>query len=116
MWLLVCIFSIFSLLLLIITHVYLLFIGSFLVNGISAMVLFDSGASRSFMSLALSKRFSRAPGELDCPLDVKITDDRTVRVASVDRGCILRLFDEQFSMDWFLFPCEGIRLSWLWIG
>ncbi|XP_052622888.1 uncharacterized protein LOC111885268 [Lactuca sativa] len=51
--------------------------GSFLVNDISAMVLFDSGATRSFVSLALRKRFSRASGELDCPLYVEIVDDRT---------------------------------------
>ncbi|XP_023731847.1 uncharacterized protein LOC111879616 [Lactuca sativa] len=70
------------------------FIGSFLVNGISAMVLFDSGATRSFVSLALSKRFSRAPRELDCPFDVEIADDRTVRVTTVHRGCTLLLFDE----------------------
>ena len=50
-------------------------LGSFLVNGISALLLFDSGATRSFVSLALSKRFARALGELDCPLDVKIGDD-----------------------------------------
>ena len=67
-----------------------LFIGSFLVNDISAMILFDSGATRSFVSLALSKRFSKAPGELDCPLDIEIADDRTVRVAMVHRGCTLR--------------------------
>ena len=63
-------------------------------NGISAMILFDSGATQSFVSLALSKRFSRAPRELDCPLDVEIADDRTIRVVRVHRGCTLRLFDE----------------------
>ena len=68
-------------------------------NDISALVLFDSGATRSFVSLALSKRFGGAPGVLDCPLDVEIVDDRTVRVTRVHRGCTLRLFDEQFSMD-----------------
>ena len=49
-------------------------------NCISAMVLFDSEATRSFVSLTLSKRFSGSPGELDNPLDVEIADDRTVRV------------------------------------
>ncbi|CAH1421118.1 unnamed protein product [Lactuca virosa] len=62
-----------------------------MVNGISAMVLFDSGATIYFVSLALSKRFSRAPGELDCPLDVEIADDRTIRVARVHR---------RLGMDW----------------
>ena len=40
-------------------------LGSFLVNGISTFILFDLGATRSFMSLALSKSFIGAPSELD---------------------------------------------------
>ena len=61
----------------------LFFIELFLVNDISTLVLFDSGATRSFVSLALSKNFVRAPGVLDSPLDVEIVDDRTVMVARV---------------------------------
>ena len=39
--------------------IFMFFIlGSFLVNGISALVLFDLGATRSFVSLTLSKRFA----------------------------------------------------------
>lgn len=51
--------------------------GSFLVNGISTLVLFDLGAIRSFLSLVLSKSFVGAPGELDFPfeLEVEIADD-----------------------------------------
>ena len=93
------------------------YIGSFSVNGISAMVLFDSGATRSFVSLALSKRFSRAPGELDCPLEVEIADDRTVRVDKVYRGCSLRIFEEQFSVDLVPIPLRGnkviVGMDWL---
>ena len=46
------------------------------------------------MSLALSKRFVGAPGELDCPIDVMIADDRSVRVARVHRGFTLQIFSE----------------------
>ena len=43
--------------------VFIYFIlGLFLVNNIFALVLFDSGATRSFLLLALSKRFVGAPG------------------------------------------------------
>ena len=55
-------------------------------NGISALILFDSWATRSFVSLALSKRFARALRELDCPLDVEIANDRSVCVARVHRS------------------------------
>ena len=85
-----------SLLILIIAYVYVVYYRIVPMNGISALVLFDSGATRSFVSLALSKRFSRLPEELDCPLDIEIVDDMTVRVTRVHRGCTLRLFEEQF--------------------
>ncbi|XP_023751069.1 uncharacterized protein LOC111899445 [Lactuca sativa] len=69
--------------------------GSFLVNDISTFILFDSGATQSFVSLALSKRFARAPRELD----FVIADDRLVQVARVHRGCILRIFKKQYPID-----------------
>ncbi|XP_023743042.1 uncharacterized protein LOC111891204 [Lactuca sativa] len=84
--------------------------GSFLANNISPMVLFDLGVTKSFVSLALGKQFSGAPGELDCPLDVEIVDDRTVRVVRVHQSCILHLFDEQFPVDLFLIPLHGNKL------
>ena len=52
-------------------------------NDIPVLVLFDSGATRSFVSLALSKRFSESSGMLDCPLEVEIADDRSVRASTV---------------------------------
>ena len=92
-------------------------IGSFLVNDISALVLFDSGATRSFVSLALSKRFLIDSGELDCPLDVEIVDDKIVRVVRAYRGCTLRLFDEQLSVDLVPIPLRGnkviVSMDWL---
>ena len=62
---------------------YVLCLGSFHVNGIPVQVFFDSGATRSFVSLALSKRFYESSGLLDCPLDVEIADDRSVRASTV---------------------------------
>ncbi|XP_023741059.1 uncharacterized protein LOC111889150 [Lactuca sativa] len=91
--------------------------GSLLMNGISALVLFDSQATRSFVPLALSKQFSRASGELDCPLDVEIVDDKTIRVARVHRGCTLQLFDELFLVDLVPIPLRGNKvimgMEWL---
>ena len=63
-------------------------------NAISGLVLFDSGATRSFVSLTLSKRFADALGDLDYLLEVEIADDRSVLVSMVHRGCILELFSE----------------------
>ena len=52
-------------------------------NGIPVQVLFDSGATRLFVSLALSKKFPESSGMLDCPLEVEIADDQSVRVSEV---------------------------------
>ena len=86
-------------------------------NDISALVLFDLGASRSFVSLALNKRFDDAPGELDYPLEVEIVDDRHVQVLRVHRGCVLELFSDQYPIDLILIPLWGskviVRMDWL---
>ena len=57
-----------------------------MVNGMNAHVLFDSGATRSFLSLALSKKFCDDPRTLDFPLEVEITDDRTMSASRLIVG------------------------------
>lgn len=61
----------------------------FLVNGITTHVLFDSGATKSFVSLSLSKKFGGTPGASDYPLEVKIVDDSTMSASRVHQVCIL---------------------------
>ena len=46
--------------------------------GVLSIVLFDPGATQSFVSLLLSKRFGEAPGLLYYPLEVEIADDRSI--------------------------------------
>ena len=86
-------------------------------NGIPVQVLFDSGATRSFVSLALSKKFPESSGMLDCPLEVEIADDRSVRASSVFRDCVLRLFEERYLVDLVPIPLHGnkviIGMDWL---
>ena len=55
----------------------------FLVNGMIAHFLFNTGATRSFVSLALSKKFSDAPGTLNYPLEVEISDECLVSALRV---------------------------------
>ncbi|XP_052626964.1 uncharacterized protein LOC128133531 [Lactuca sativa] len=73
--------------------------GTFLVNGMSAHVVFDSGATRPFVSLSLSKKFWDAPGTLDSLLEVEIADDRTVSDARVYQDCALDVYGERFRVD-----------------
>ena len=65
----------------------------------SAYVLFDAGATRSFVSLALSKKLQDASGNLDSMLVVVIVDNRTVSVARVYREFVLNVFGESFCVD-----------------
>ena len=86
-------------------------------NGIPILVLFDSGATRSFVSLALSKRFFESSGMLDCLLEVEIAYDRSVRASTVFRDCVLRLFEERYLVDLVPIPLRGnkviIGMDWL---
>ncbi|XP_023761653.1 uncharacterized protein LOC111910095 [Lactuca sativa] len=81
------------------------------VNGMSSHVLFDSGATQSFVSLALSKKFWDASGTLGSPLEVEIADSRTVSVARVYRDCVLNVLGERFRVDLVPIPLRG--MDWL---
>ncbi|XP_023743260.1 uncharacterized protein LOC111891437 [Lactuca sativa] len=92
--------------------------GTFLVNGLSDLVLFDSGATRSFVSLALNSKFRDAPGTLDSPLEVEIVDNCTVNAARVFRRSILNMFDEIFHLDLVPIPLRGLKviIGMDWLG
>ena len=73
----------------------------------SIHVFFDSGATQSFVSLALSKKFRDTPGTLDSPLEVEIADDRTVSAVRVYRDCVLNMHGERFLVDLVPIPLRG---------
>ncbi|XP_023747608.1 uncharacterized protein LOC111895775 [Lactuca sativa] len=91
--------------------------GNFLVNGVYAHVLFDSGATQSFVSLVLNKRFRDTPWTLSSPLEVEIVDDRTESSSRVFHGCVMSVFSERFSIDLVPVTFRGMkRLSLGGIG
>lgn len=61
----------------------------------AAQVLFDLGATQSFVCLTLSKKFSDATRTLDYPLEVEIVDNCSVSSSSVHQECILNMFSER---------------------
>ncbi|XP_052621790.1 uncharacterized protein LOC128127358 [Lactuca sativa] len=93
-------------------------VGTFLFNGMSAHVLFDSGATRSFVSLVLSEKFRDAPGTLDSPLEVEVTDDRHVSDAKLYRDCVLNVLEERFRVDLVPIPQRGLKVivGMEWLG
>ena len=74
-------------------------IGTFLVSFVPALVLFDSGASRSFVSLAFSQHISIRREALSRPLRVSIADERVVYATDVIRGCVLEILGLEFLID-----------------
>lgn len=73
--------------------------GTFLINQKPAYVLFDSGASRSFVSESFFQGDVIPLSALDTPLDVEIADDRVVFVSSVYRECQFVIGDQVFLIN-----------------
>ena len=95
----------------------MLCVGTFLVSSVPALVLFDSGTSRCFVSLAFSQHISISREALSRPLRVSIADERAVYATEVIRGCVLEIFGVVFPID--LVPiamrdvCVIVGMDWL---
>ncbi|KAI3700658.1 hypothetical protein L2E82_45295 [Cichorium intybus] len=91
--------------------------GTFRVNNVPGIVLFDSGATHSFVSIEFSERLGRKVESLDQPHVVEIVDDRTVTVTRIYRGCTLELNGVSFPID--LIPiamrqlCVVVGIDWM---
>ena len=96
---------------------FMLCVGTFLVNSVPALVLFDSGASRCFVSLAFSQHISISREALSRPLRVSIADERAVYATEVIQGCVLEVLCVDFPID--LVPiamgdvCVIVGMDWL---
>ncbi|XP_024992449.1 uncharacterized protein LOC112526393 [Cynara cardunculus var. scolymus] len=62
--------------------------GTFLVNSVLAHVLFDSGASCSFMSIAFYQHLHTPPSTLEDVLIIEIANGSQVLVREIVRGCV----------------------------
>ncbi|KAI3672891.1 hypothetical protein L6452_38991 [Arctium lappa] len=91
--------------------------GTFLINSVPAVVMFDSGATHSFVSHTFSKCLGCRVGRLGCPLVVEVADDRTLTVIDVYRGCTLEISGVRFPID--LIPiamrelCVIVGMDWM---
>ncbi|KAI3825325.1 hypothetical protein L1987_06807 [Smallanthus sonchifolius] len=73
--------------------------GTFKINSLLALVLFDSGASRSFVSLKIVKHSSFVSSKLDEPLEIEAANDKSFLVFDIFRDCKLRAGGETFFID-----------------
>ncbi|GJZ49284.1 putative nucleotidyltransferase, ribonuclease H [Tanacetum coccineum] len=74
-------------------------IGTILINSIPARVLYDSGASVSFVSFEFSKNLPTPPNKLPFPLEVEIAGNEIVVVSKVYRDVEIEIDDSVFKID-----------------
>ncbi|GJV93893.1 putative reverse transcriptase domain-containing protein [Tanacetum coccineum] len=73
--------------------------GTILVNSIPARVLYDSGASVSFVSFEFSKNLFTPPNKLSFPLEVEIAGNEIVVMSKVYRDVEIEIDDSVFKID-----------------
>ncbi|KAJ0641390.1 putative nucleotidyltransferase, Ribonuclease H [Helianthus annuus] len=73
--------------------------GIFLVNSMPMNVLFDSGASRSFISNELSAHPSFKLEKMSIPLEVEVADSKSYLLHDICKNCKIIIEDEEFSID-----------------
>ncbi|XP_022007717.1 uncharacterized protein LOC110906977 [Helianthus annuus] len=73
--------------------------GIFLVNSMPMNVLFDSRASRSFISNELSVHPSFKLEKMLVPLEVEVADSKRYLLHAICRNCKILIKDEEFSID-----------------
>ncbi|GKE85288.1 putative reverse transcriptase domain-containing protein, partial [Tanacetum coccineum] len=71
--------------------------GTFLLNNHYALILFDTGADRSFISTAFSSLIDIILTTLDH--DVELADGRIIWVNTLIRGCTLNFLNHPFNID-----------------
>ncbi|KAJ0686073.1 putative RNA helicase transcription factor interactor and regulator CCHC(Zn) family [Helianthus annuus] len=73
--------------------------GIFSLNSMPTYVLFDTGASRSFVSSELVSHPSFRIERLRVPLEVEIADSKSYLLHEVCRDCEIIIEDEKFAID-----------------
>ncbi|KAD7116959.1 hypothetical protein E3N88_04227 [Mikania micrantha] len=73
--------------------------GTFHVNSLPAYVLFDSGASRSFISVKFVDHHSFVLAKLPYPLEVEIADSKSFLVYDIYHKCKLTIDGEDYEVD-----------------
>ncbi|KAJ9565014.1 LOW QUALITY PROTEIN: hypothetical protein OSB04_000980 [Centaurea solstitialis] len=84
--------------------------GTFPVNSVPALVLFNSGASKSVVSYAFCKNFMHVKGRLDSPLEVEIAAEKYRLCKHVYRNSIIEIFGVKFRIDLIPIPMREINV------
>ncbi|GKE81491.1 putative reverse transcriptase domain-containing protein, partial [Tanacetum coccineum] len=91
--------------------------GMFLLNNHYAIILFDTGADRSFVSNIFSALINITPTTLESHYDVELADGKIIGVNTIIRGCTLNFMNHPFNIDLMPVPLGSfdvvIRMDWL---
>ena len=91
--------------------------GTFLINSLPALVLFDSGATCSFISSRFVNHPSFVSMRMTSPLEVEVANDRSFLVFEIFRDCVLEINGERFMIDLIPMPMGEIHvivgMDWL---
>ncbi|GJX49626.1 putative reverse transcriptase domain-containing protein [Tanacetum coccineum] len=91
--------------------------GTFLLNNHYAIILFDTGADRSFVSNTFSALINITPTTLESHYDVELADGKIIGVNTIIRGCTLNFMNHPFNIDLMPVPLGSfdviIGMDWL---
>nr|GEZ35129.1 putative reverse transcriptase domain-containing protein [Tanacetum cinerariifolium] len=73
--------------------------GTFFLNNRYALILFDTGTDRSFISSAFGSLIDIIPTTLDHGYDVELADGRIIWVNTLIQGCTLNFLNHPFNID-----------------
>ena len=73
--------------------------GTFLINGIYASVLFDTGADKCFVSVEFEKLLMCKRTNLPKSFSVEVANGKSITIDSVLQDCKLNLNDHSFPID-----------------
>ncbi|XP_076959623.1 uncharacterized protein LOC143635748 [Bidens hawaiensis] len=91
--------------------------GTFSVNGIPATTLFDSGASKSFISIAFCPLLNKIHESIDDAFEVEVASGKSVKINEAIKNCLIELSGFNFPTRLFLMTLGGfdivLGMDWL---
>ncbi|GJU48876.1 putative reverse transcriptase domain-containing protein [Tanacetum coccineum] len=91
--------------------------GTFLLNNRYAIIFFDTGVDRSFVSNTFSALIDITPTTLENHYDIELADGKIIGVNTIIRDCTLNFMNYPFNIDLIPVPLGSfdviIRMYWL---
>ncbi|GJU20340.1 reverse transcriptase domain-containing protein [Tanacetum coccineum] len=91
--------------------------GTFLLNNHYAKILFDSGANKSFVSIALASLLNITPTTLDTAFTIELANGKLVNTNTMIQNCTLNFLNHPLKIDLMPIELESfdviIGMEWL---